>query len=205
MLKELVRGDTLVISAALVAALACSDRSPSATADEKRSSAGEKIVAQVEGESITLGQVDERALTTNMTAYQELYNARREVLEQLIADVLLNQEAVVRGIAKDDLVAQEITSKAKPITGADVEDFFRVNKSRLGGQPLEQIAPQIQQFLEGQQTNIVRQTFLEELRKKFDVDIILDPPRIPMVIASNEPTKGSPDADVTIVEYSDFQ
>ncbi len=205
MLNELAWRDTVVLTASLFAVLACSDRPPSASAEQTRSDSSENVVAQVDGESITLEQVDEKALTANMTAYQELYNARRQALEKLVADVLLNQEAAARGVTKDELLVQEITSKVKPVTDADVEDFFNINKARVGGQPLERIGPQIRQLLEAQQTNTVRQAFLEELRENSDVDISLDPPRMPITVASNEPTKGPPDADVTIVEYSDFQ
>jgi hypothetical protein len=52
---------------------------------------------------------------------------------------------------------------------------------------------------------MARQTYLTSLREKAEVAITLDPPRVPITVAEGERVKGSAEAPVTIVEYSDFQ
>lgn len=163
------------------------------------------VVARVGDRTITLAEVDERALQSNMKAFQELYDARREAIEELVADALLQQEAGSRGISKDDLVAAEIDAKVPEVTQQDVEAFYNQNRARLGGQTLEQIGPQIHAFLVAQNESVARQTFLASLRSKTTVAISLDPPRVPIRVADNERVKGPENAPVTIVEYSDFQ
>ena len=136
---------------------------------------------------------------------QELYNARREVLGELVAEALLNAEADSRGISQDELVQQEITEKVEPVTDADIETFYAQNQNRLGGQTLEQIGPQIRQFMVARNEQVARQAFIDELKAEAGVVIALEPPRVPIMVAVGERVKGPEDADVTIVEYSDFQ
>lgn len=193
-----------LLLASLVAAAACGGGTqssrpvPSVSADTSE-------VARVGSQSITMQQVDEKAIATNMQAYQQLYDARRTALESLISEELLNQEAAARGMTTEELVTQEIENKATAVTEAEVETFFDQNSARLGGQTLEQIGPQIKEYLEAQRDTTVRSAFLDELEKKFAIKVTLDPPRVSIRVADNEPRKGPPDAAVTIVEYSDFQ
>lgn len=196
-----------VLAGLLLLAAACGQAPASENETRARGSQSstEDVVASVGEREIRLSDVDEKALQSNMNAYQELYNVRRQALEELIADILLEQEASRRDVSAEDLVAEEITSKIEPVDSDDVEAFFEQNRARLGGRTLEQIGPQIRQYLESQRESAARQSFLSELKEKSDVAIHLDPPRVPVQVASHEPVKGPADAPVTIVEYSDFQ
>jgi hypothetical protein len=154
---------------------------------------------------ITIEQVDEKALQTNMSAYQELYNARKQALEELVAEALLAQEARSRELTREELVAREIESKISEVTDEEVEEFFDQNRSRLGQQTLEQIGGQIREYLQGRNETTARHAYLTELRAKANVSVSLDPPRVPIQVARGERLKGDFDAKITIVEYSDFQ
>ena len=186
--------------ASLLWGLACADV-PAA----KKNEGGPAVAATVGDQSITVEQVDAKALTSNIKAYQDLYDARKAALDELIADALLERAASSRGISKDDLVAQEITQKFRPVTDADVQTFYSQNQGRMGGRPLDQVTGQVRQFLTQQNETQVRQAFLNQLKQKAAVRITLDPPRTPVVIAPNDPYAGPAVAKVTIVEYSDFQ
>lgn len=198
--KRLRRAGTLALISVLYTMTACNGAS---RASEESSSTS--IVARVGDQSITLQEVDERAISSNMSAYQKLHEVRSAAVEALIADKLLSQEARRRGISKEELVEEEITEKIAAVTDADVRTFYDQNRGRLGGQSFEQIGEQIRRYLENEAKQQAHQSFVGTLKENAEIDITLEPPRAPVSVASNEPAKGPSDAPVTLVEYSDFQ
>jgi len=164
-----------------------------------------EVVAQVGDWSITLDELDEKARAANMKPYQELYNARQQVLNQLIDKQLVETEATARGVDEDELFRVEVTENLQPVTDEEIQAFYDQNKARMGEQTLDQMRGQIQAFLTRQKALVAQQAFIKDLRAKSEVTIRLDPPRIDIVVAENELTRGPDTAKVTIVEYSDFQ
>lgn len=189
---------------ALLLTLSC-QRAPASQASTTGTRSDSSVAARVGDMEITIEQVDEKALQTNMSAYQELYNARKQALEELVAEALLAQEARSRELTREELVAREIESKISEVTDEEVEEFFDQNRSRLGQQTLEQIGGQIREYLQGRNETTARHAYLTELRAKANVSVSLDPPRVPIQVARGERLKGDFDAKITIVEYSDFQ
>ncbi|HXV62641.1 MAG TPA: hypothetical protein VEK15_18220 [Vicinamibacteria bacterium] len=163
------------------------------------------VVARVGDREITLKDVDARAVQTNMQAFQQLYDARRQAVDDLVAEALIAEEAAARDLTEDELIAREVTANIRKVDEAEVEEFFNQNRNRLGGQSLEQVGPQIRQYLEARNETVARAIFIERLRSEMTVKVSLAPPRIPITVASGERMKGPADAKVTIVEYSDFQ
>jgi hypothetical protein len=201
------RGRVFLLAGALFLSVSC-DKAPASQA--ARSSSGSasdsSVVARVGEREITLKEVDERAMKANMAAFQQLYDVRRQALEELLSDALLEQEAKTRGITKEELEAQEIRSKIREVTPKDVEDFFNQNRARIPPeQTLEQLSGQIREYMAAQNELAARESYLSALRAKANVDVSLDPPRVPITVADGERVKGPKGAPVTIVEYSDFQ
>lgn len=203
----LYRHGALVTLGTLLFAVACGTASqPDSRAPEaSRQESEESVVATVGGNPITLSDVDAKVLASNVNVFQELYNARREALGELVAEALLREEAASRGISREELIAEEVTAKVAPVTEADVRSFYDQNEARLGGQTFEQIQGQIREYLSARNEAAGRQAFLDGLRADANVTIDLEPPRVPIQVASGERIKGPADAEVTIIEYSDFQ
>lgn len=164
-----------------------------------------EVVAEVGGKKITLDEVDKKAMAASTQPYQQLYEARRQALQLMLEDQMLEAEAKSRGVTKDKLVETEITSKQTPVTDADVEKWFNDNKERIGGRTLDQVKESIRGYLTAQGGTAVRTTFMDSLKKKNAVKISLQPPRAEVSVASNDPSMGPAGARVTIVEFSDFQ
>jgi hypothetical protein len=202
-----VCGRFLSLAGALLLTASCEKAPASQTAragSEKISDPS--VVARVGDREITLGEVDQRALKNNMSVFQQLYDARRQAIEELLAESLLDQEAKKQGITREELESREIRSKIPAVTPKDVEDFFNQNRGRIPPeQTLEQLSPQIQEFLAARNEATARQGYLSGLREKMEVDVSLEPPRLPITVADGERVKGGEGAQVTIVEYSDFQ
>lgn len=150
------------------------------------------IVAEVNGKTITLAELDARIAPA-------LYEARAEALEQIVGDLVLETEAERRGLSVDDLVEQEVAALGD-VDDAEVQAFFDANRSRMGGDvTLEAVAGDIRRFLEQGR----RSQALSQLREAADVELSLEPPRAE--VAATGPSRGNADAPVTIVEFSDYQ
>ena len=204
------RGRVLSLAGALCLSVSCDKAPASQTAEARTGSAPDSdvsnVVARVGEREITLGEVDERALKANMAVFQQLYDARRQAVEELLAEALLDGEAAKLGITREELETREIRSKIPEVTAKDVEDFFNQNRARMPpGQTVEQLSGQIRQYLTARNEVTTRESYLSGLREKAKVDVTLEPPRVSIAVAGGERVRGSEGAPVTIVEYSDFQ
>jgi hypothetical protein len=138
--------------------------------------------------------------------FQQLYDVRRQAVEEILAETLLDQEAGRLGISREELETREIQSKIPEVTAKDVEEFFNQNRARIPpDQTLDQLSGQIREYLAARNEASARQGYLSGLREKAEVDVSLEPPRVAIALAQGEPVKGGENAPVTIVEYSDFQ
>jgi len=163
------------------------------------------VAAVVNGQKITTAELDERALGTNMKLAQSLYDARKSVLDDLIMERLLAEEAKSKGVSAEDLLDEKINAKATPVTDDDVQRYYDANKARIKNRTLEQVAGQIRTYLENQNRTAAKATVLAELKAGAGVSVLLDAPRAIVKVADNDPYKGGKDAKVTVVEFSDFQ
>jgi protein-disulfide isomerase len=200
---ELVRAPFL---ATLVLAIgACST-----SAQQARQPSPGEIIATVGGVSITLEQVDAKALQEpaenfgSLKLSQALYEARRAAADEMIGNVLLDQEAKRRGIDRTALVEQEITSNAAPVTEADVAAWYQSNPQRLQGATLDQVRAPIKALLTQERIQNVREAYLNTLKAKTAVRVMLEPPRA-TVQAGTSPAKGPANAPIELIEFADFQ
>ena len=163
------------------------------------------VAAYIGGKPVTTQELDAKALKTDMKLAQSLYDARRAALDQVLMERLLGEDAAAQKITVDELIKKRVAEKAKPVTDADVEAYYKANSARMGGKTLEQVTAQIRPFLANQQETSAKNNLLAELKTKAEVKIVLDAPRADVIIAANDPVQGPKDAKVTIVEFSDFQ
>lgn len=214
-------GSRFIVVAAAVSALAACADGPRAQAGTGTRGAGTSgaavpsgagdVVARVGDHAITLADVDEKALQADAMEFrgmrlgQALFEARRQAIDALVAEHLLEREATSQGLSKEALVEREVTTKLAPVTDADLETWYKANSSRLNGQPLEAVRTPLRAALEGQRQQEALAAYLTKLRGDLPVELLLEPPRQTVEIAANDPTLGPPDAPVRIVEFSDFQ
>ncbi len=192
----------LLIALGIVAvATGCTDSAENSSAADGDA----EIAAQVGDYRITLDVLDERARAVDMAAYQALYDARRQALDVMISDRLLTLEAEAQGITKEVLIEQEIDQKVEPPTTEQVEAFYSQNKASMQNQPLDKVSGRIQNFLVNQNRQLTMMRLLASIKAKHDVRINLDPPRVPVTVAANDPVKGPAGAPIQILEFSDFQ
>lgn len=185
LLLTLVAGLHLLPSPLLYAA----DIPPVVATVEKRPIAAEELTTALRGELIRLDM--------------ERYRLLQQKLDELIADRLMRLEASKRGISPQQLEQEEIVAKTAAISADQINAFYEANKQRIR-QPLEQIKPRIQDYLQRQEQHKRQQAFLKTLRQRYAVKVALRAPQVD-IDADDDPFLGPADAPVTIIEFSDFQ
>src|SRR6266850_1113255 len=168
------------------------------------------VVATVGSTSITLAEVDDKALQQptgsfgSMKLSQALYEARRIAVDDLVANTLLDQEAKSRGLDRPALIEKEITAKISPVSDAEIAQWYQANQGRVQGAPLDQVRQPIRAYLTQERMQLAKEQFLSTLKSKTPVRILLEAPR-QTVAAANGAAKGPASAPIEIIEFSDFQ
>jgi len=201
----------ILVGALGMGALACegggAQASGGAAADVASSvSAGStEPAAELSGETITLAEVDAQVARSEMPVIQELYDARRRAINAIAEERLFDAEAERLGLTREQLIEQEINGKVPEVTDDKIDAFYEENKQAIGSQSLDDLRPRIRSFLSQRGVGDRRREFVAQLKEKAGLEVFLEPPRQPIEVAANEPSRGPADAPVTIVEYSDFE
>ena len=196
------------VAAAAIALTACSTSAQSA-----RQPLPTDVVATVGSRSITLADVDVKALQQPASNFgatklvQALYQARRSAVDDLVADALIDAAAKSKGLDRSVLVEQEITAKIAPVSETDVTSWYEANRARVQGATLDQVRQPIRSYLTQERMQTVRARYLETLKASTPVRITLEPPRQQFAAGSsaNSPSKGPANAPIEMIEFSDFQ
>ena len=169
------------------------------------------VVAEVGGRKVTLKELDdkweefdaaERARVTQL-----LYQNRRNMLDQLVGEILIENAAKAANQSVGDFVKQETAKRLTPVSDAEVAQFYEQNKDRAQGRTLNDLGAQIKTFLEEQRGIQARARLVEELKVKTSggVKVLLEPPRYTVAVAEHDPIRGNTKAPVTLIEFSDYQ
>ena len=169
------------------------------------------VLAEIDGEAITNEEV-ERALGGRLQRLEEqLYELKRQKLEEMIDERLLARAAAARGLSVQALLAREADARRASVTDDEVRRFYEASRHQLRGSETE-LRDQIRGFLQiraqlqdeaGAES---RKLLLQSLRSQSKVLVHLTEPRIMRVDVSTDgaPILGPTEAPVTIVEFSDF-
>jgi protein-disulfide isomerase len=175
--------------------------SPAAAGQSQTSPA--PVVAVVNGKEITEQELLDRVRGELVKFEAQMYEVRRNGVEELISDYLLEQAAKARGLTGDELLRQEVDVKVGEVTAKEAEDFYTANQARIR-KPLDEVRPQLLNYLQQNKLTEARRAYLKSLRDKAQVKMYLTPPLVE-VSAEGAPFKGPQGAPITIVEFSDFQ
>jgi predicted DsbA family dithiol-disulfide isomerase len=131
------------------------------------------------------------------------YELKSKELEDLVNQKLLESAAKSKGLSTDAFLEQTVYRNLPPPTPSEVESYYLAQKDQIN-RPLSEVKSQMEQALTEARRQRARQDYLDGLRQKSSVAILLPHPRID-VAPDPARLRGNPDAPVTIVEFSDFQ
>src|SRR5712691_2505745 len=132
----------------VVMAAACST-----SAQQARKPLPTDVVVTVGATSITLEQLDERALQEQTSSFgtmklsQAIYESRRATADEMAGEMLLDQEAKRRGVDRAKLNDEEVAAHAGAVTDAEVSAWYQANPQRVQGATLDQVRAPIRSLL----------------------------------------------------------
>jgi hypothetical protein len=169
-----------------------------------------EAAARVGDRVITMKEVDaawrQSDPVEHTRATQQLYEGRKQTLDRMIADMLIEQAAKAKGVSPEQYAKDETAKRITPVSDAEITTFYEQNKARMQGKPLEDMRPAIRDYLEKQREASARTSLVAELRKAGPaIRVGIDPPRQTVDVSPGDPSRGGPRAPVVIVEFSDYQ
>jgi protein-disulfide isomerase len=181
--------------------------SASATAPAAESSVSTPdTMASIGDQAITMQDVRDRigpALERLDVQYQR---ARSQMLDSALHSVLSERVLALaskkEGKSVDEMLAAEVGS-LEP-TDVEVSTWYQENQLRLGGRSIDQLRPQILDFLRKQKRREAAEKLQDRLTNDLKVTVNFELYR-PTFDNTGAPTLGNKDAAVTLVEFSDFQ
>jgi protein-disulfide isomerase len=212
LLTRIARASLLVSSALSSGVAACSDQKAAAAQSQTPIAAATSddlpnILATVGDEQITLADV-RSVVGDNLDQMEARYRQGRyalidKTLQEILRDRVLSAEAKKQGKTVDQLVEAEIGGPLEP-TEVEVSSWYLQNKSRVGTRSIEQLRPQIVDYLRKERIKQATEKLDQRLNQERKVTIHLQPYRL---VLNNEgaPVMGPSNARVTLVEFSDFQ
>ena len=135
----------------------------------------------------------------------EIFDIKFNRLNALVLEKLMKADPQYKGLSNDQYMNKFIASSVK-ITENDINDFVKKNKV-----PADRINPQIKerirQIIELERKKTAVQSWIASKTKNGGVEVFFKKPLPPSydVEVGNSPFFGGEKANVTIVEFSDFQ
>jgi protein-disulfide isomerase len=175
-----------------------------------RAQQGSEPAAHVGDRVITTQELEDRWASEHPAehaqALQALYDGRRAALDDIVAQMLIDQAAKAKGLAPDAFEDAEIAKRTKEVTDSDIAAFYQANITQMEGRSLAEASPVLKRYLQERERASAREALIDELKKAGPkIQVLLDAPRTTIDIAATDPIIGNPNAPVTIVEFSDFQ
>ena len=167
-------------------------------------------IAEVDGKTITYAdlqadsEVGPKLRQAEIKAQTDLYEQRRNLVDEMINRKLLEDEAKSKGKTLEQWYQTEYVNSVPEPSDDDAKKFYEEHKAQIPpGQSFDDLKGRIKQVVKQQKLRENMGKTLEELKARHKVQVALQPPRID--VEPKGPARGPANAAVTIVEFSDFQ
>lgn len=154
------------------------------------------VVATFAGKKVTLAELD-------ASLASQLYEMRHEALEDMVVRGLVDEQAKAKGKEPSALLDEVAAGATATPTDEQLQALYAKHRDALGGRSFDEVRPMLVAHESQQARQQAVRTYLDGLRAKADVKILLPEPRVE--VAATGPSRGPEGAPVTIVTFSDFQ
>lgn len=127
------------------------------------------VLATANGQSFTAKDLAPEVQQELQNLPAMLKNARQNLLEQQIADILFEKEAAAQKITVQKLIETEVKAKVSVPSETELQSVYDANRAQIGNQTLEQVKPQIVAFLQRDAQQKAYGTLLSSLKTKYKV------------------------------------
>jgi len=171
--------------------------------------AGAGIVARVGDEAITDQRLEVLLGPKLFDLKREMYRLKKEKLDQLIIEAVLQKEAKAKGLTIEQLLEQAVPASRFTTTEQEIDKYLQENHERVKEWtgPIQELRSRIKFFLNQQKRAQEISAYARTLDEQYGVQVFLPVPRPPTVSVdlSSGQSQGPPDAPVTVVEFSDYE
>jgi protein-disulfide isomerase len=164
------------------------------------------VLATIAGQPLKAAPVKERLKPIIYKIRSDAYALTKQQADQLVDNMLLLDEAKKRQVGPEEIIRAEISDKVHTPTEAEVAKFYEENKARINGD-LNTVRNQVALYLQDQDKRRLEGELSNKLRKSANVRwLITEPPQpVQNISLDDDPSRGTANAPVTIVEFTDFQ
>jgi protein-disulfide isomerase len=162
------------------------------------------VVAELEGTSITLSELDAAVAGEMSQIRHQEYEIRKRGLDRMIEDRLIDKEAQKRGLTREALLKAEIEDKVSLPADGEVAMLYEQYKTRFIGKSKDEAMEIIRQSLRRQGMGDREREFRSTLRQGRNIKVALDAPRAKVTVPAEAYARGPADAKVTMVEFLDY-
>jgi protein-disulfide isomerase len=131
------------------------------------------------------------------------YDLKRKALDDLLRLRVLEAEARKRGVTPETLLREQVDFRIAEPNDAELEAYYLGQRDRQSA-PFAEVKDKLRQSLIAAKVQYARRDFMQTLRDKTAVTVLL---RAPKIEVASDPgrLRGNAKAPVNIVEFSDFQ
>lgn len=126
-------------------------------------------MATAANKTFTAANLDKNVREAWLNLPAAISDAKRQFLENQINNVLLETEAKARKITLDELYKTEVRNKVAAPSEEQIKQIYELNKSALGNKSLEEVRPQIADFLRRKPEGEIFDKFIASLKTKYKI------------------------------------
>lgn len=126
------------------------------------------ILATSNGATYTAQSLSAEAQRLYLEQRKVLAESRSKLLSEMIVDILLDLESKTSGKTVEQLLEAERAKAIRP-TQAEIESVYDANRNVLGGKSLDEVRPQIVEFLKHNAEDKLVDKYIQSLRTKHKV------------------------------------
>jgi protein-disulfide isomerase len=146
-------------------------------------------------------------------AENQLYQVKKNWVDQKAKNILFDQAAKDAGLSRAAWQAKEIDAKSTPPTQQEIDQLAprfaaQGSSATISDEQLAKYKEQAKQYLTNQKKAMAENTVYQQLLQKNPVELLFvkpEAPHIDVTSPKDSPVKGSANASVTVVEFTDFQ
>ena len=169
----------------------------------KTAPAGE-AVAMVGGEVITHQELETFMARELAPLREQEFQLKTEGVKNLVFRRLLEREAAKAGVTPEEFHSTHVAAKAAQPSEQEIQETLNRYRSQLPRDDAEARA-RVVDFLRAQKVQEREGVLRAEWMDRYQVRILLEPPRIQVPQSVADLSKGPADAPVVIVEFSDYE
>lgn len=168
----------------------------------------ETIVAMVKSRPITATELELPLAAELYQLQMQIYAKKKERLDRIITERLLEEEAKRRGVPIEQLVRESVPPQQVSVTEEEVKQYYRANQAKWldwkGSQA--ELKARIRSYLQSEEYKQKVVEFSRSLARPQEVVVYLEEPTAPLAHLSVQGafSLGPEDATVTVIEFSDY-